>query len=197
MAASLERDAVHPFGKALQVAADNANISLNSPCEFHAVSGLGLSGTFRSSLRSHKDDKEQLDQRKVWFGRLTYIMEYISLENSCLAWLERKLNEAGTRGESVAVLADSLGKIAVFCFVDQLRPEAAEALTSLQKEQTRITILTGDSLAATNTIVEKLPMVKNIEILHSLTPKLKLDFITEWSIKVFSNRVGTNSLLNL
>ncbi|EME28993.1 Probable cadmium/zinc-transporting ATPase HMA1, chloroplastic [Galdieria sulphuraria] len=191
LAASLERGTVHPFARALQAAAENAKLSLDIPSDYQAISGLGLSGTFRSTnaYRNPHDSKER-QERKVWFGRLTYIMEYLSLEHSCLTWLESKLKEAGSRGESVAVLADSFGKIAVFCFVDQLRPETAEALSSLQRDEARITIVTGDSLAATNAIIEWLPSIENIQIVHSLSPKSKLDWISEWSLKSGLAMVG-------
>ncbi|GJQ14034.1 hypothetical protein GpartN1_g5825.t1 [Galdieria partita] len=182
LAASLERGTVHPFARAVQVAAENAKLSLVSPNDYQAVSGLGLSGTFlRTKSLGKVYGSEERVERKVWFGRLAFIMESLSLESSCLTWLESKLKEAGNVGESVAVLADSCGKIAVFCFVDQLRPETAEALWSLQKDQARITIVTGDSLAATNAIIRELPSMENIEVVHSLTPKLKLDWISQYS----------------
>ncbi|KAK4526057.1 hypothetical protein GAYE_SCF19G3968 [Galdieria yellowstonensis] len=187
-AASLERGSVHPFAKAVQIAAENAKLELDIPMEYHAVSGLGLSGTFQDGQR----------QKKVWFGRLTYVMEYLSLEQSFVSWLESKLDEVASRGESVAILADSNGKIAIFCFVDQIRPETVKALSLLQREQARITILTGDTLAATSAIMDKLPktLKNNIEILHSLTPKSKLDWISQYSKEKKSGLVMVGDGMN-
>eukprot|EP00871_Galdieria_phlegrea_P004219 jgi/Galph1/4799/GphlegSOOS_G3433.1 len=172
LAASLETGTVHPFAKAIQSAAEIAKIPIERPLRYQSFSGFGLHGTFHTSSSETKS---------VWFGRLSFIKNHSSIERFHLEWLETRSAEAGNRGESIAVFADSFGRVALFCFMDKIRPDAMEALMALHEQRANLTVVTGDTEAAARAVIDCLRVTDWTNIYSSLTPQAKLDLIREWS----------------
>lgn len=127
-AAAIEAGSTHPLAQAVVDYAETLNIS-SEPVAVEEVPGKGLYGT--------------LNGQRVTVGKLDY------LESMGVDLSQLKESVSGS------VVAVAFGKklAGTFAIADTLRPEAAQAVTELQKAGiTRTVMLTGDQAAIAKTI---------------------------------------------
>ena len=120
LAAALEARSEHPLARAILAAVDQ----VTPAAEVEAVPGAGLTG--------------QLDGRTLRLGRPGWI------DAGVLADPVRSMQEAGATAVLIEADGQLLGAVAVR---DELRPEAAEVVSRLQRDGYRVAMLTGDNHA--------------------------------------------------
>ncbi len=150
LAASLERNAVHPIAKALTELAKQKNISLKSIEDFRAVAGYGLEGRFEGQnlALGHRD----FIQKKVGSS---FILPPIEKMSTYL-WVD--------------------GSVILFQFQDALRPHVKEILLKLKEHNLKLVMLTGDHLINALPIAQEIGID---EVYADLRPEDKLQKISE------------------
>ncbi|MET9817323.1 MULTISPECIES: heavy metal translocating P-type ATPase [unclassified Streptomyces] len=151
VAAALEARSEHPLAAAILAAADTTTVTAGTDVE--AVPGNGLRGT--------------VDGRKARLGKPGFI------DPGPLAEQVRRLQDAGAT--VVLVEHDSwlLGAIAVR---DEVRPEAAEAITMLTRQGVEVVMLTGDNARTAAAIAADAGIT---DVRAELLPEDKARIVTE------------------
>lgn len=133
VAAALEHGSEHPVAGALRLAAGD---SLPEASDVVAEAGQGLAGTVAG--------------RHYRIGRPAWALAPAggSLPQAGEHWLES--------GDTVAVLADESGCVAVFRIGDEVRPEARALVASLRGAGRQVMLLTGDAPAVARRVAAAL-----------------------------------------
>ena len=137
-AASLERGSEHPLAAAILSAANEANVSLEEPCDFRSLSGRGISG----SISGHS----------VAFGNTKLFAEQ-GIDLGELARIADGLRSDGATVMFLAVGGRAAGLIAA---ADPVKPSAIEAVSQLQSEGLRVVMLTGDNRITAEAVARRL-----------------------------------------
>jgi Cu2+-exporting ATPase len=153
LAAALEHGSEHPVAAALRQAAGD---TLPDAVDVLAEAGLGLEGTVAG--------------RRYRIGRPSYALALAAgeLPDAGAAWLES--------GDTVAVLADESGCLAVFRIGDEVRPEARALVAALLSAGRRVTLLTGDAPAVARRVGEALGID---DVRAGVTPQGKHDCVSD------------------
>lgn len=137
-AAVAEIGSEHPLGEAIVRGARDRGITVDSPEEFQAIPGHGVSATF-------KGQQVLLGNRKL--------MHDNGLQTGNIESKLQSLEEEGKTAMLVAVGKQLAGIVAV---ADTLKETAGEAVNSLQRMGIEVTMLTGDNKRTANAIASKL-----------------------------------------
>ncbi len=149
-AAALERQSEHPIARAIITAASNVNLSAEA---VQNTTGSGLQGTIQGQI--------------WWLGTPSFINEQTQLNVSAAEKLQRN-------GDTVVVLATQQQLYAAIVLVDEVREGAAELVSALLQQGHRVSLLTGDHLAA----AQRLAQAVGIQAVHAdLKPDDKLAFV--------------------
>ena len=134
MAAALEQSSEHPLALALLHAAPNAQAL--QAVDVFSEAGQGVEAVIQG--------------RRCRIGRPDYALALsrAELPASAEAWLES--------GDTVVLLADERGPLALFRIGDVLRPEAAKLISDLRKAGKKVVLLTGDSPAVARRVAGEL-----------------------------------------
>ncbi len=163
IAASLERQAVHPIGDAIVRFAQAQKAPLCPIEDFKAVPGFGLQGT------------ALIDGQKMsaFIGHPDYIEEKLPphLLKSFTAWRA----EATYKDQlSAILLIDDV--LFLFTFEDEIRPESAPLISALISQHYDIVLLTGDHSLHAQRVGSALGIEK---IYSNLRPEDKLNKVSE------------------
>ncbi|MEU0164096.1 cation-translocating P-type ATPase [Streptomyces iakyrus] len=151
VAAALEARSEHPLAAAILAAADTTTVTAGTDVE--AVPGNGLRGT--------------VDGRKARLGKPGFI------DPGPLAEQVRRLQDAGATVVLVEHDSRLLGAIAVR---DEVRPEAAEAITMLKRQGVEVVMLTGDNARTAAAIAADAGIT---DVRAELLPEDKARIVTE------------------
>lgn len=153
LAAALEQASEHPLAMALRHAAPG-------DARFQAVDSLSEPG---------QGIEAEINGQRYRIGRPHYALALsgAALPDSAVDWLES--------GDTVVLLADVQGALALFRIGDQLRPEAKGLVDELQKAGKHVVLLTGDAPAVAARVAAELGIV---DVRAGVTPAGKYACVT-------------------
>lgn len=137
-AASLQQHSEHPLAKAVVSYATAHQVAAVAVTEFQVVAGKGVQGKVQghSLVLGSSHWMQQLG--------LKLPFEQIKIAGASVSWLaEQQAN-------------DSYKLVALFCFTDQLKPDAIHAVTLLKQQAIAVAMLTGDSTESAAAIAQQL-----------------------------------------
>ena len=154
LAAALEQASEHPLAMAIRHAAPGDT-------RFQGVDPLSEPGQGIEAV---------ITGQRYRIGRPDYALAIsgASLPDAAAEWLES--------GDTVVLLADGQGALALFRIGDQLRPEAKTLMADLHKAGRKIVLLTGDSPAVANRVAAELGIE---DVRAGMTPAGKHACVTE------------------
>ncbi len=134
LAASVQVYSEHPIAKAVLASAEEQQVTLRPASDVTAVVGRGVSG--------------RVDDRTVRLGNSAMMSE------AKIDWhgMSDKLVELSTSGATPVLVAVDDDVIGVIGVRDSLRPEAAGAITLLERRNLQVLMLSGDSNEAAQAI---------------------------------------------
>ena len=154
IAASIEQASEHPLALAIRHAAGNSELlPANDPL---SEPGQGIEAV--------------IDGRRYRVGRPAYALAIsgAQLPASAVDWLES--------GDTVVLLADEQGAVALFRIGDQLRPEARRLIADLRGAGKSVVLLTGDAPAVAKRVAGELG-IENVRA--GVTPAEKHACVTD------------------
>jgi Cu2+-exporting ATPase len=128
LAAAVEADSEHPLARAIVQRAKDMGLSLPQASQFRAIAGRGVEAT--------------VNGREVAIGGPTMLRERglrvpPAISRQTAAWADR--------GAAILHVVRDGQIIGALALEDQIRPEAAEAVTALQQRGVRVVMITGDA----------------------------------------------------
>ena len=154
LAAALEQASEHPVASALRAATADRSLPLVENALSEA--GQGIEGTVAGC--------------RFRIGRPDYVLRLSggSLPDTAAAWL------AG--GDTVVVLGDASGCLALFKLGDEIRPEAKPLIEALQAQGRQVVLLTGDAPSVAGRVAEMLGIV---DVRAGATPQGKHECVSQ------------------
>jgi len=137
--AALETRSEHPLATAVVEEAQARGLTATASESFEVIAGKGVRGT--------------LDGRTYTVGRPEWVGEQ-GLEFP--PELERGLQEAEARGESVIALMDESRALALIALADRVRESAKETVRALKDAGVQPVMITGDAEAVARTVAGEL-----------------------------------------
>lgn len=139
-AVSLQQHSEHPLAKALVSYATEHKVTAVETAQFQVVAGQGVLG----KVEGH----DLVLGSSHWMQQLG---------------LELPQDKIQTNGASVSWLAERLGDesyrlLALFCFTDELKPDALQAVSLLKHQGIAVAMLTGDTKASATLIAQQLQL---------------------------------------
>lgn len=139
-ATSLQQHSEHPLAKALVSYATEHRVTAVETTEFQVVAGKGV----LAKVEGH----DLVLGSSHWMQQLG---------------LELPQDQIQTSGASVSWLAEqqadeSYNLLALFCFTDELKPDALQAVSLLKQQGIAVAMLTGDSQASATSIAQQLEL---------------------------------------
>lgn len=139
-AASLQQHSEHPLAKALVSYATEHQVAAVETAQFQVVAGKGVLG----KVEGH----DLVLGSSHWMQQLG---------------LELPQDQIQTRGASVSWLAEqqadeSYNLLALFCFIDELKPDAVQAVSLLKHQGIAVAMLTGDTKSSAAVIAQQLQL---------------------------------------
>lgn len=135
LAASVEQGSEHPLGKAIVKEAKARSIELIAPEDFKAHGGFGVQGLFR--------EKEVRVGKPKWF------------DAELLAPAKEQIQDLQGQGKTVMVVTADNKLAGLMAVADALKPESAEAIAAMLKQNLQVVMLTGDNPQTARTIADQ------------------------------------------
>jgi Cu+-exporting ATPase len=126
LAASVEKGSEHPVGKAVVRYAEKQNIALKELADFKALGGMGV--------QARIDGVEVRIGKPSWFPELTEADE-----------VSRRIQEQEAQGRTVMAVAKADAICGLIAVSDDLKPDSAGAVQTLQDMGLHVVMLTGDN----------------------------------------------------
>lgn len=139
LAAAVESDSEHTIARGIRQAAEERALSLPKVTDFEAIKGRGV--------------RARRDGQVVHVGG-PRLLEMLEMEHPQA--LDRFVEQAGTKGQTVAYLVQDGQAVAAFALADLVRPQSREAVQSLQEMGFEVAMVTGDSEAVAKAVAEEL-----------------------------------------
>lgn len=131
LAASLEALSSHPFARALVRAAREARVTQPLARDAHAEASAGV--------------EAEVDGRRLRLGRPDYALGLYTADAApLLAMIRQRIERERIASDSVILLADVDGPIALFAFGESLRADADRLVQVLKHKGIDILLLSGD-----------------------------------------------------
>jgi Cd2+/Zn2+-exporting ATPase len=165
-AASLAARSDHPISRAIAVGLDGNRLPVE---DFVAEGGRGVSGS--------------IDGRQLRLANRRWIRE-LGLDDPAL---EQVMADHEQQGQSVSLLADEKGVLALIAVADRLRPTAAKTVERLRRLGLTPVMLSGDSARTAEVIAERLGID---QVRSELLPEQKLAAIAELQRQAPTGMVG-------
>ncbi|MBF0302463.1 MAG: copper-translocating P-type ATPase [Desulfamplus sp.] len=173
-AASIEKGSEHPIGKAIVSFAKEKNLTLYDLFDFKAHSGMGVEATINGkNLRFGKPawfESELLEQKSLRLESVGQTTDSINIKKS--------IEELQSKGRTVMILAQAKNIIGIISVSDAIKPESAQAVSSMREEGIRVIMLTGDNLNTAISIAREAGIDEN-DIAAEVKPEQKADKIKE------------------
>ena len=166
IAASVEKGSEHPIGKAIVEEAKQRDINLFELKGFKATGGLGVQAYIQ--------------------GRFTMIGKpgWFKTSGLTIGKAEEKILSLQADGKTVMVVAQEKDLYGLIAVADRVKPEAAEAVRQLQKQDIEVIMLTGDNLMTAETIASKVNIHKVFAEVKPDEKSLKMKDLQEEKKKV-------------
>lgn len=143
LAASLQRYSEHPLAVAVRQAAAEASLELPISEHVQALAGRGVEGQINGQTWLLGSSR-LCEERQVQIPpALHLVAQQAQQQGASLAWLMQV--DADTPANIDADVAAYVHIHALFCFSDQLKPSAQQAVQQLQQAGIRTVILSGDN----------------------------------------------------
>src|SRR5882672_1323708 len=157
LAASLERASEHPLAVAIVASAKEKGVALAEPDDFRSTGGLGVQG--------------RVGGRLVAVGSQEYL-EKLGVSDSTDEF-DGSVWESNKSLTMVFVAVD--GKLAgLVVLADQIKPDALEAVESLEADGVRVVMLTGDRRETAARVAKELGIE---EFVAQILPQQKADVV--------------------
>jgi len=142
LASGLQSASEHPLAKAVLDAARVRGLSVPSVHDVRALAGRGIHGIVDDESL-HLGSPRLLEEFGVPAGELAAQAARLQSEGHTVSWLARK------RGDSHELLG-------LLAFGDEVKPEAAAAIASLQARGIRTVLVTGDNRGSAESVAAQL-----------------------------------------
>jgi Cu+-exporting ATPase len=162
MAASIEKGSEHPLGKAIVNEALNKGLVPIDPEKFKSTSGAGVEAVIRGG--------------RVKVGKPDWFSETASLPESDKAAITA-LQSGGNTVMMVSVEDLLWGLVAVS---DTLKPESAEAIQGLYRQNLKVIMLTGDNRMTAESIARQVGIDS---VAAEVRPEEKSSVVKSWQEK--------------
>lgn len=137
LAASLQRYSEHPLAVAVRQAAAEASLELPVSAQVQALAGRGVEGRIDGQTWLLGSSR-LCEERQVQIPPALHLLaERAEQQGASLAWLMQVDGDVAT--------TDYVHIHALFCFSDQLKPSAQQAVQQLQQAGIRTVMLSGDN----------------------------------------------------
>lgn len=161
-AASLESLSSHPFARALVAAARDANLVLPMASEGRAQASAGVEAVVHG--------------RRMRLGKPDYALGLIDADPvPVAARLLKRMERDKLASESVIVLADRDGPLALFSFGEALRADAAELVRELKAQDVDLLLVSGDRRAPVERVARDLDIAA---VYAHQTPESKRELVS-------------------
>jgi Cu+-exporting ATPase len=157
LAASAEFGSEHRLGAAILREAEDRNLQLSKPTDFHSVSGYGVMAI--------------VDGRRVLVGNTRLMRE------SGHAVDEVAAHEAAQRGLTPVFVLVDYRPAGILGLADTIKPTAQETIDRLKKLGLQVTMLTGDNYTAARTVATQLGIQT---VVAEVLPDAKSAMIKGW-----------------
>ncbi|HEV8360119.1 MAG TPA: heavy metal translocating P-type ATPase, partial [Candidatus Thermoplasmatota archaeon] len=137
-AASAEENTEHPLGKTILRAAREQRIKLVAPDRLRPMTGVGI--------------EAEVDGHEILVGNARLLRE----RRVDTAGAEEQLRALQDQGKTVVLVARDGELAGLLAFADPIKPEAAEAVKSLQARGIEVCIVTGDNARTAQAVARKL-----------------------------------------
>ncbi len=156
MAAAVEQSSEHPLGQSVVEAAQARGLTLSAVKDFAAQPGYGVSG--------------------VVAGRQVVVGSRRMLERADIdtALLDKKATALAGQGHSLLWVAVDVRLAAVIAVSDTIKDSAAAMLHELAREHRKTIVLSGDNLAAVQSVAAQLDIT---EVYADLLPRDKVEVL--------------------
>jgi P-type Cu+ transporter len=158
LAAALESGSEHPLGEAIVRAAQHRKIELPKIEQFEAIPGHGI--------RGHAGGCNVMLGNRRLFQR----------ENIDAARADELMSRLEADGKTAMLVACDGELSGVIAVADTLKPEAKDAIASLQREGIDVVMLTGDNQRTANAIARQLGIT---EVIAEVLPESKARVIQD------------------
>ena len=163
MAASLESLSSHPFARALARAAQEAGVALPAISEGRTQASAGVEAV--------------IDGRRLRLGKADYALGLVDADPvPVAARLLRRMEREKIAAESVIVMADRDGPLALFSFGEALRSDAGEFVQLLKGRQIDVLLVSGDRRAPVERVARELAIGS---VYAHQTPESKRELVRE------------------
>jgi Cu+-exporting ATPase len=125
LAASVEQGSEHPLGKAIVKEAKDRGLKLSSLDQFEAQGGFGVQGGI--------DDAIVKVGKPKWF------------DDALLSVAEDQIRTLQNQGKTAMVVTVNDQPAGLVAVADTLKPDSAEAVAALKKQNLKVVMLTGDN----------------------------------------------------
>ncbi len=156
--ASLEQASEHPLGRSIVAETRQYDLKLTPPEKVTVQPGLGLKGTLQGCDSIVAVGSARFMARLAWS-----ISDSLQSQKLALEAAGQTVIYGGWDGQAKGLLA----------FKENIRPQAAQTLTSLQKEGNSITVLTGDEDSAALALAQQL----QVPVKSRLLPQDKVSYL--------------------
>lgn len=155
-AAALESGSEHPLGEAIVRAAQHRKLALPAISQFEAIPGHGIRGEITGHVIL-------LGNRRLFQS-----------ENITTTAAEQTMSQLETEGKTAMLVACDQALIGIIAVADTLKPEAKEAIASLQADKIEVVMLTGDNKRTADAIAKQLGIT---EVIAEVLPQSKVEVI--------------------
>jgi P-type Cu+ transporter len=138
-AAALQSGSEHPLARAVIEAARERGLAVPAATDVQAVAGSGIEG--------------RVGTRLLRLGSTRWLAE---LKRTPTGALSAAAEQAAAEGRSVSWLVDASTVRGLFAFGDEVKPEAAAAIATLQALGVRCVLVSGDNRGAATAIARQL-----------------------------------------
>jgi Cu2+-exporting ATPase len=163
LAAGLESLSTHPFARALARAAKDAGVSVPPVAEGRTLPSAGVEAV--------------IEGRRLRLGKVDFALGLIDADPMPVAArLLKRMERDKLARDSVIVLADRDGPLALLAFGEVLRADAAQLVESLRRSAVEVLLVSGDRRAP----VERVARELGIDAVYAhQTPESKRELVRE------------------
>lgn len=156
--AALEAGSEHPLGEAIVRAAQHRQLALPPITKFEAIPGHGIRGWVEGSAAL-------LGNRRL-----------MQREKIVTTVAEEAMSRLEAEGKTAMLIAADQKLIGIIAVADTLKPEAREAIATLQADGIEVIMLTGDNQRTAHAIAKQLGIT---QVIAEVLPQSKVEVIQD------------------
>jgi Cu2+-exporting ATPase len=163
LAASMETLSSHPFARAIARAAQDAGVTLPALSEGRAQASAGVEAV--------------IEGRRLRLGKADYALGLVDADPvPVAARLLKRMERDKLASDSVIVLADRDGPLALFSFGEALRSDAARLVQDLKRDRIDVLLVSGDRRGPVERVARELAIGT---VYAHQTPESKRELVRE------------------